>query len=484
MKPLHLPPSATHRLDRWRVRIEPIHEAMRGPGIAFASDRLWPAMQADETATQIAAVACLPGLVGASLAMPDAHQGYGFPIGGVAATDAAGEGVISPGGVGFDINCGVRLLVANRAAGKLKRRKEALLAAIFARVPVGVGHGGGLELSARDMEAVLARGAAWAVAQGYGEDGDLECCEAGGAMREADPEHVSERARARGASQLGTLGSGNHFVELQAVDQIFDATAAAAMGLEEGGLTALVHTGSRGLGHQVCTDHVAALQQATKRYGFDLPDRQLACAPLSSPEGRAYLGAMAASANFAWANRQLITHALRQALAEVLGDDAHFRLVYDLAHNVAKLERHQVGGRERLLCVHRKGATRAFPAGHPEVPERYRAVGQPVFIPGSMGTASYVLVGTPEALTETWGSVCHGAGRARSRTATRKRLDARQVLAALAAKDIAVQAGSQRGLVEEAPEAYKDVDEVVETVVGAGLARRVARLRPIAVIKG
>ena len=483
MKPVTVPSSAVVRLDPWRVRIEPFRPDMRGPGLVFASDRLLPALERDGTLGQVAGVATLPGLVGASMAMPDAHQGYGFPIGGVAATDAEGEGVISPGGVGFDINCGVRLLATDLAADEAGPRLRSLLEAIFRRVPVGVGRGGD-DLSKRQLDGALAGGAGWAVQQGHGLPEDADHCESSGAMPQADPAAVSERAKARGRGQLGSLGAGNHFIELQRVERVVHGPAAEAMGLFVGQLVVLVHTGSRGLGHQVCTDQVGLMQQAMKRHGLQVPDRQLACAPIGSSEGRHYLAAMAAAANYAWANRQIITHQVRQAVAEHFGAATHTRLVYDLAHNIAKLERHQVLGQEHLLCVHRKGATRAFAAGHPELPARYRDVGQPVFIPGSMGTASWVLVGTPQAMAESWGSVCHGAGRAMSRTAARKQTNADAVMACLTAQGIRVQAGSKRGLCEEAPESYKDVESVVETVVGARLAHRVARLRPLGVVKG
>ncbi len=485
MSPISVPNSAVQRIDRWRVRVSAFHPSMRGEGLVFASDKLWAPMQRDLTLSQLAQVASLPGLVGDSLAMPDAHQGYGFPIGGVAATDVEGGGVISPGGVGFDINCGVRLLASSVQVSKARKRLEKLLQEIFRRVPVGVGRGDRSKaLSRREMDQLLVGGAGWAAEQGWGRSGDAEHCESKGAMALADPGVVSPRAKERGASQLGSLGAGNHFIELQEVEQVWDQPAATAMGLRRGQLVVLLHTGSRGLGHQVCTDHVGLLQKAMKKYEFKVMDRQLACAPLDSDEGRAYLGAMAAAANFAWANRQLIGHRVREAHAQIFGHQARLDLVYDLAHNIAKLERHWVGGVQKRLCVHRKGATRAFAAGHPDLPERYRAVGQPVFIPGSMGTASYVLVGTQAAMEQSWGSVCHGAGRAMSRSAARKRVRADKLLSQLTQRGVQVQAGSKRGLCEEAPQAYKDVDEVVATVVGAGLGTRVARMRPLGVVKG
>ena len=483
MKPITVPPSAIHRVDRWRVRIDAFRPDMRGPGLVFASDKLQAALERDGTLGQVAGVATLPGLVGPSMAMPDAHQGYGFPIGGVAATDAAADGVISPGGVGFDINCGVRLLTTDLQVEDAREQLRTLLEAIFRRVPVGVGRGGG-KVAQRALDGALAGGARWAVEQGHGKPDDFAHCESRGAMPQADPAAVSERAKARGAGQLGSLGAGNHFIELQRVDRVVDAAAAEAMGLRQGQLVVLVHTGSRGLGHQVCTDQVALMQQAMRRHKLKVPDRQLACAPLHSSEGQHYLAAMAAAANYAWANRQVITQHIRHALADAFGRQAQLRVVYDLAHNIAKLETHKVDGQDRLLCVHRKGATRAFAAGHPDLPGRYRRVGQPVFIPGSMGTSSWVLVGTAQAMAESWGSVCHGAGRAMSRTAARKSTLPEVVLAQLAEQGIQVQAGSKRGLCEEAPQAYKDVDQVVRTVVGADLAQRVARLVPLGVVKG
>ena len=456
----------------------PASGAMRVPGLVFADAELLDAIGADGSLEQLRNVATLPGVVDAVLAMPDVHQGYGFPVGGVAAT-AMPDGVVSPGGVGFDVNCGVRLLAAPFAVDELGDRREALVHEISRAVPAGTGRGSGLSLTGAQLDRVLADGPRALEAVGT-EDVDLT--ESQGRLEGADPSAVSARARERGADQLGTLGSGNHFVELQRVDEVHDRAAARDLGLTEGQVTVLIHSGSRGLGHQVCTDFVKRFDAASGRYGIRLPDRQLSCAPASSEEGRSYLAAMAAAANFAWANRQLIALRVREAIAEALGAEAAAgtRQVYDVAHNVAKLERH--GDRE--LCVHRKGATRAFPPGSGEIPERYREAGQPVFIPGSMGTASYVLVGRPGAMEHSFGTVCHGAGRRLSRTAARKQIKGAELRRRLEEDGITVRSPSNRGLAEEAPFAYKEVDKVVEIVERAGLAARVVRLRPIGVVKG
>jgi tRNA-splicing ligase RtcB len=415
--------------------------------------------------------------------MPDIHQGYGFPIGGVAAIDAE-HGVVSPGGVGFDINCGVRLVRSNLLASDVRPRLKELIDQIFRDVPCGAGTEGRVHLKRSDLDNVLRNGARWMVENGFGVAQDAGLAEAGGALDGALPDKVSDRAKERGMPQLGTLGSGNHFLEVQYVDEVHDAAAADAMGIRQGQVVVLIHSGSRGLGHQVCTDYVALMNQVMAKYKIILPDRQLACAPASSEEGKAYLGAMAAAANFAWANRQAITHFLRAAFQRVLGEGGRLDLVYDVCHNIAKSETYSVDGRKREVLVHRKGATRAFPPGHRQIPAEYRAVGQPVFIPGSMGTASWVLVGRQSALEETFGSVCHGAGRLMSRTAIRKGRDARQEQRKLEERGILVRAESREGILEELPEAYKNVDEVIEVVHKAGLAAKVARLRPMGVIKG
>ena len=456
----------------------PASGAMRVPGRVFADAELLDAIGADGSLEQLRNVATLPGVVDAVLAMPDVHQGYGFPVGGVAAT-ALPDGVVSPGGVGFDVNCGVRLLAAPFAVDELGDRREALVHEISRAVPAGTGRGSGLSLTGAQLDRVLADGPR--ALEGVGTE-DVDLTESQGRLEGADPSAVSARARERGADQLGTLGSGNHFVELQRVDEVHDRAAARDLGLTEGQVTVLIHSGSRGLGHQVCTDFVKRFDAASGRYGIRLPDRQLSCAPASSEEGRSYLAAMAAAANFAWANRQLIALRVREAIAEALGEEAAAgtRQVYDVAHNVAKLERH--GDRE--LCVHRKGATRTFPPGSGEIPERYREAGQPVFIPGSMGTASYVLVGRPGAMEHSFGTVCHGAGRRLSRTAARKQIKGAELRRRLEEDGITVRSPSNRGLAEEAPFAYKEVDKVVEIVERAGLAARVVRLRPIGVVKG
>jgi tRNA-splicing ligase RtcB len=454
---------------------------MRVPARVFADEELLAAIEGDDSLVQLQNVATLPGVVAAALAMPDVHTGYGFPVGTVAATELP-DGVVSPGGVGYDINCGVRLLALPLSADELSARKEPLVHEMSRVVPTGTRRDGGLQLRGQELDRVLRDGPGALLARGIGTAADLEHTESRGRLDGADPERVSERARTRGSGQLGTLGSGNHFIEVERVERIFDPEAAAAYGLREGQVTVLIHSGSRGLGHQVCTDFVKRMDAALGRHGIELPDRQLSCAPASSAEGQAYLAAMAAAANFAWANRHVIAHGVRQAVRRVLGRDAAERTaqVYDVAHNVAKRERHG----ERDLLVHRKGATRAFPAGHPELPEVHRQVGQAVFIPGSMGTSSFVLAGRPGAMERSFGTVCHGAGRALSRTRARKQVAGADLRRQLEEAGITVRCPSNKGLAEEAPFAYKDVEKVVEVVEGAGLAVRVVQLRPIGVVKG
>jgi tRNA-splicing ligase RtcB len=454
---------------------------MRVPARLFADREILDAVRGDRSLEQLENVATLPGIVDAAIAMPDIHQGYGFPVGGLAATEPS-DGVVSPGGVGYDINCGVRLLVLPLTANELAPRKETLVHAISRSAPAGAGRGGGLTLGPTELDAVLRDGPAALLDRGIGTPDDVARTESGGRLEGADPDQVSPRARQRGSDQLGTVGSGNHFVEVQRVERVFDETAARAYGLVPGLVTVLIHSGSRGLGHQVCTDHVKAMDRALPRHGIELPDRQLACAPIVSAEGRGYLGAMAAAANFAWANRHAIAHAVRDAVREVLGAEAadDTREVYDVAHNVAKLERHE--GRE--LCVHRKGATRAFPPGHAEIPAEYGDAGQPVFIPGSMGTSSFVLAGRDGSMRRSFGTTCHGAGRVMSRTRARKQIDGGELRRRLEADGITVRCPSNKGLTEEAPFAYKDVEAVVDVVERAGLAARVAQLRPIGVVKG
>ncbi|MCW5983185.1 MAG: RtcB family protein [Bryobacteraceae bacterium] len=466
-----------HRIPRQRV------PGMRADVVVYATEALLGQIRKDLSLQQAMNVAALPGIVGPSLAMPDIHQGYGFPIGGVAATDWE-EGVVSPGGVGFDINCGVKFVSSNLHSDEVRPRLRELVNQVFRDVPCGAGGQGRLELSDRELREVLAKGARWVVEQGYGDERDYECAEEGGRLEDADPDQVSSRAKERGRPQLGTLGSGNHFLEIQVVEQIHHPEAARAMNIQTGQVVVLLHCGSRGLGHQVCTDFLAEMGAAMKRYDISIPDRQLACVPIQSPEGQAYLAAMRAAANFAWANRQAILHFLRDSFRRVFGAQTRLTTIYDVCHNIAKKERHEVEGRKRDVLVHRKGATRAFPPGHREVPAIYRHVGQPVLIPGSMGTASWILVGSDGAMQETFGSVCHGAGRLLSRTAARKGRNAKQVEAALEAQGIIVRSETRDGILEEIPEAYKDVDEVIEVVHRAGLARKVARLRPMGVIKG
>jgi tRNA-splicing ligase RtcB len=476
------------RIDpvRWELPIDYL-AGMRVPGLIFADDALMETMATDMAIEQVANVATLPGIVGRSIAMPDIHWGYGFPIGGVAATRTS-DGVISPGGVGFDINCGVRLLATPLRRDEVAPHLKALLDQIFRDVPAGTGQQSDLRLSPEDEEGILAHGAAWAVQMGLGTPADLEVLESGGALTTADPSLVSERARQRGLRQLGTLGSGNHFLEVQMVKSIADAAAALAFGLgEPGQIVVSIHTGSRGLGHQVCQEALGVMQHAMKEYAIVVPDRQLACAPVGSPEGQAYLGAMAAAANFAWANRQAITAAVRTAFRRVLGltdPETAIRVVYDVAHNMAKIERHAVDGQETELCVHRKGATRAFPPGHPELPDRYRAMGQPVLVPGDMGRCSYVCVGQPGAMAEAWGSSCHGAGRAMSRGAAKRSLAGVDIVERLREHGVIVRAQNRWALAEESSEAYKDVRAVVSVLERAGLARVVAELQPLGVVKG
>jgi tRNA-splicing ligase RtcB len=463
---------------RYRV---PRRDGMRVDGVVFASPALLPDVAGDRALEQVANVAHLPGIVNASYAMPDVHWGYGFPIGGVAASDIAAGGVVSPGGVGFDISCGVRLLAARCDRAALGSRIEPLMDALGHATPRGAGRGAVWQVGREELRRVLAEGARYAVERGHGVARDLDRCEDGGALPGAAAEGLSERALERGLGQLGSLGSGNHFLEVQAVDTVYDGPAARAMGLGEGQVCVMIHCGSRGLGHQVCTDHVRTMDRAMARYGISVPDRQLACAPVDSTEGGEYLAAMAAAANYARANRQLLSESTRRAFADTVG--AELDLVYDISHNLAKIETHGTGdGHRRRLCVHRKGATRALPAGHPDLPPDLAEAGQPVLIPGTMGTASYLLAGVPGG--GAWHSTCHGAGRVRSRHQAAREVRAGQLRGELTAAGIAVRAGSARGLAEEAPLAYKDIDEVVAASEGAGLCRKVARLVPLGVVKG
>ena len=476
--------SQLRKLDdyRWLVPCA-TKPGMRTDALIYADSRLLEQIVQDLSVEQAMNVAFLPGIVGRSLAMPDIHQGYGFPIGGVAATQLP-KGVVSPGGVGFDINCGVRLLGSNLSKDDVRPKLRELVNQLFRDVPSGTGSEGFVQCGWQDLNDVLERGAAWVVERGYGEAADVEFCEESGRMPGADATKVSDRAKQRGRTQIGTLGSGNHFLEVQYVEKVFEPEIAARFGLAEEQVVVMIHCGSRGLGHQVCTDYLKVMNEAMRRYGISLPDRQLACVPADTPEGEDYLAAMAAAANFAWANRQAITHFARRSFEKVFVSDSRLGVVYDVAHNIAKRERHRVGEREMEVLVHRKGATRSFPAGSRFIPPAYRDAGQPVLIPGSMGTASYVLVGTERAMEETFGTVCHGAGRAMSRTAAKKGRDARVETKKLEDQGIILRAETRDGILEEIPEAYKDIDAVVDVVHNAGLARRVARLRPMGVIKG
>ena len=474
------------KIDEWRWRI-PREGKMRTEGLVFANESLLRDIQKDQGLVQVANVASLPGIVGKSMAMPDCHWGYGFPIGGVAAFDVS-DGVVSPGGVGYDINCGVRLMRTGLDREAIQDKIPVLVDALFANIPSGVGsRRSDLKLIPKDLFKVLEKGVRWAVDEGFATTEDLHRIEAGGCIPGADPDLVGKRALERGRGQIGTLGSGNHFVEVGYVEEVFDDEAARAFGLEKNQVTVLVHTGSRGLGHQVCDDFLKKMMKASERYGIELPDRQLCAAPVESDEGRNYLSAMAAAANFAFVNRQLIAHWVNEVFTRILGigpRDLRMSLVYDVCHNIARLETHEAGGKKRKLCVHRKGATRAFPKGHPDVPKPYRAVGQPVLIPGDMGRCSYVLVGTERAYEETFGSTCHGAGRMMSRGQAKKAAKGRSIPREMEELGIVVRGASRGTLVEEMPEAYKDVSDVVDIAHNAGISKKVARLKPMGVIKG
>jgi len=471
------------QIDKYRFLIQKsFQKGMLIEGMIYADEELMEAIQRDETIKQVANVATLPGLVGRSLAMPDAHQGYGFAIGGVAAANI-NDGIVSAGGVGFDINCGVRLMASDFTVDEVKPKLDALLNQMFRDVPCGTGKSGVINLAYNDLDRVLKNGAVWAIENGFGSPEDLEHIEENGKMPSAEPSEVSDRAKERGRDQLGTLGSGNHFAEIQYVVEIYDEESARIFGLRKDQVTILIHSGSRGLGHQVCTDYLDIMQERMPKYGIRVVDKQLACVPIKSTEGQNYLAAMAAAANFAYANRQMIGHWIRQAFEKVMGS-GNLKLVYDVPHNIAKFEEHIVENRKMKVLVHRKGATRAFPKHHPEIPKDYYEVGQPVLIPGSMGTCSYVLVGTDRAMKETFGSTCHGAGRAMSRHAAKKNISADELIRQLSQKGIHVKGASKSGLTEEKPEAYKDVSKVVDVVHNAGIALKVAKMVPIGVIKG
>ncbi|MDD5382817.1 MAG: RtcB family protein [Candidatus Margulisbacteria bacterium] len=458
---------------RWKIP-RSFKEGMRTDALIYAAEDMLQLIYEENAHLQVVNVACLPGIVGNSLAMPDIHLGYGFAIGGVAAFDPEAGGIISPGGVGYDINCGVRVLRTTLYHDEVMPKIKEIVDTLAREVPSGVGSEGPLSLSAADLDKLMVKGTKWAVEHGYGTEDDILHTEEHGAMEGADPSLVSKHAKERGTSQQGTLGSGNHFLEVQVVEEIFDETTANAFGLWKDQITIMIHSGSRGLGHQVCTDYISVMNQAAKKYNIVLPDRQLCCAPVNSPEGENYFAAMAAAANYAWANRQMLMHWTRDSFAKAMGaapGKLGISLIYDVAHNIAKKETYKVNGKDKLLCVHRKGATRAFP-------------GDPVLVPGDMGRYSYVLVGTERAMQETWGSVCHGAGRRLSRSAATRQFSVDQLLADLGKRGVIVRTASRKGLVEEAPEAYKDVREVVDVVHNSGLARKVARMRPLGVVKG
>ena len=471
-------------LDDYRYLIPKSYKKeMHVDALIYSSPELIGQVCKDLSLDQAANVATLPGILGRSFAMPDMHQGYGFPIGGVAAMDPE-TGVVSPGGVGFDINCGVRLMASPLEFKDVESRLDDLVGRLFESVPSGAGKSGRISLSDRQLDEILSDGMSWAKREGYATNEDLSHTEESGRLTSASPDSISKRARHRGISQLGTLGSGNHFLEVDIIDQIFDRELAESFGLFDRQVCFMVHCGSRGLGHQVCTDYVSSMKTVMKKYSIEIPDRELACCPIDSDEGRSYLGAMAAAANFAFANRQCIMHFVRQVLKKSFGVKADLKLVYDVTHNMAKFEEHTVDGVIRKVLVHRKGATRAFPSGRDELGSAFRETGQPVIIPGDMGRASYILVGTQKALEETFGSVCHGAGRVMSRTQARKAQQSKDVVAKLKARGVVARASTRQGLTEEAPEAYKSIDEVIAAVSAAGLARPVARLKPIGVVKG
>jgi len=473
------------KINDWLWEI-PKTDEMRVPGRIYASERLIKSIQADQTYDPVANVACLPGILGYSMAMPDIHWGYGFPIGGVAAFDVE-EGVISPGGVGYDINCGVRLMRTNMKREEIEPKLESTINALFRNIPSGVGSKGKLKLKQRELKKALSGGARWAVEEGYGEKDDLEYIEENGRMPDADPDAVSERAYERGGPQLGTLGSGNHFVEIGYVSEIYDEELADAFDLFEGQVTVTVHTGSRGFGHQVCDDYIKNFKKSRYAKDISIPDPQLCCAPIKSDEGMRYYGAMCAGVNFAFANRQIIGHWVRESFTKSVGvspRELGMSVVYEVAHNIAKIEEHEVEGQKRLVCVHRKGATRAFAAGHPDIPKAYREVGQPVLIPGDMGRYSYVLAGTKDAMEHTFGSTCHGAGRQLSRHQAIKESKGRSVWDDLRQYNIIVKSAGMKTIVEEMPRAYKDVSDVVEAVHNAGISRKVAQIKPMGCIKG
>jgi len=469
--------------NRWII---PKQGAMRVPGLVYSSEKLLQDIKNDQSLTQVKNVAELKGIIGYSFGMPDIHWGYGFPIGGVAAMDTE-SGVISPGGVGYDINCGVRLIATNLQVKEVRNIIEKIVDGIFYAVPSGVGSKGSIVLSEKEMEKVMVKGARWATEKGFGAKDDLEFCEENGALSDADPEKVSRRAKERGFKQLGTLGAGNHFIEIQAVEEIFDNEAAEVFGIEKDLIVIMVHTGSRGFGYQICDDYLEVMQRAIQKYNIEIPDRQLACAPINSQEGNDYFRGMCAGANYAWANRQCITHSIRQVFERLFSKSSEslgLKLIYDVSHNIAKFEEHDIKGKKTRVCVHRKGATRAFGPGHSSLPDRYKKIGQPVIIPGDMGRNSYLLTGTELAMKETFGTVCHGAGRLMSRHEAIRKAGSRSIIKELEKKGIIVRSENEKTLLEEMSDAYKNVNEVVDVVCNAGLSKKIAKLRPLGVIKG
>ncbi|HEB37547.1 MAG TPA: RtcB family protein [Thermoplasmatales archaeon] len=481
------------KIDEYRYEIPKSYRgksgnlSMRTSGRVYVDERMLEQVRKDDSLEQVANVATLPGILGKSMAMPDIHWGYGFPIGGVAATDAE-EGVISPGGVGFDINCGVRLVRTDLTIDDIDEDKiKQLVDRLFQNVPSGLGSKGKVRVSVKELNEVLERGARWAVENGYGWEEDLEVLEENGCLEHADSSVVSDRAKQRGLSQIGSLGAGNHFLEIQKVAEIYDENAAKAYGLKENQITVMIHTGSRGCGHQICSDHLRVLESAVKKYNIELPDRQLACAPVKSKEAIDYFNAMAAAANFAWCNRQMIVHWVRESFHQVLNtspEELGMHIVYDVCHNIAKLEEHEIEGKKRKVYVHRKGATRAFGPGRKEIPLKYRDVGQPVLIPGDMGTASYVLRGTKQAMEETFGSTCHGAGRVMSRHEATRKWRGEAIFNMLKQRGIYAHPASWKVMAEESPDAYKNIDDVIRITDGAGISKKVAKLLPLGVVKG
>ena len=462
------------------------NSGMKVPVRIYADEPLLQKMLSDRTIMQAKNVSSIPGIVGQSIVLPDGHEGYGFPVGGVAAMDAE-EGMISPGGVGYDINCGVRLLRSNLTEKDVRAKLKDLVTDLFSSIPSGVGSKGSVRLTPSELDEVLVKGVNWAIDNGYGSSDDADVCEENGQIQNADPNKVSDKARKRGAPQLGSLGSGNHFLEVQKVAEVHDEEAANRMGLKEGTITVLIHCGSRGFGHQVCSDYLRVAEQAMDKYDINLPDRELACVPNNSEEGESYRAAMFSALNFAWSNRQMLTHWTRKSIERVFNQsesDLDMKLVYDVAHNIAKVEKHKVDGKERKVVVHRKGATRAFPANRDEIPSKYRDLGQPVLVPGSMGTASWVLLGQPNSMDLSFGSTAHGAGRTMSRTKARRNFSEEDVKKSLNDKGIFIKALTRDGVVEETPQAYKDVDAVVNVSHNLGIATKVAKLVPIGVIKG